>query len=153
MKIQIIAIGKIKKGAIQSLFSQYAMRIKRWKFDVKEFAESQAQSVETRKIEEAQKILSQVKNDGVVVALDERGEHLSSPQMAQFIAQQENASCSYIYFVIGGPDGLDESIRAKAKNTWALGRATWPHQLARALLTEQIYRSQTIIEGHPYHRN
>lgn len=153
MKIQIIAIGKLKKGAIESLFSQYTKRIKRWKLEVKEFAESQAQTAETRKLEEAEKILGQIKPDSVIVALDERGDHLTSPEMANFMAQQENASASYIYFIIGGPDGLDETIRNQAKAVWALGRATWPHQLVRALLAEQIYRSQTIIEGHPYHRS
>lgn len=152
MKIQIIAVGKLKKGAIESLFSQYAKRIKRWKLNVKEFAESQAQTADIRKIEEAEKILSQIKPNSIIVALDERGTHLTSPQMAAFIAQQENASASYICFIIGGPDGLDETIRQQAKAVWALGRATWPHQLVRALMAEQIYRSQTIIDGHPYHR-
>ncbi|MFV0321690.1 MAG: 23S rRNA (pseudouridine(1915)-N(3))-methyltransferase RlmH [Alphaproteobacteria bacterium] len=153
MKIQIIAIGKVKKGAIESLFSQYAKRIKRWKLEVKEFAESQAQTGDARKLDEAEKILSQIKPGCIIVALDERGEHLTSPEMANFMAAQENASASYISFIIGGPDGLDDTIRAQAKSVWALGRATWPHQLVRALLAEQIYRSQTIIEGHPYHRS
>ncbi|MFV0430731.1 MAG: 23S rRNA (pseudouridine(1915)-N(3))-methyltransferase RlmH [Alphaproteobacteria bacterium] len=153
MKLQIIAVGKLKKGDISSLFAQYSTRIKRWKLTVKELSESQAQTVDIRKKEEAQKILDCIKDDHIIVALDERGEHLTSREMANFIQEQENASASYMSFVIGGPDGLDEDIRKQAKSIWALGRATWPHQLVRALLAEQIYRSQTIIEGHPYHRD
>lgn len=153
MKIQILTIGKLKKGAIFELFSEYHKRTTRWKIDIKEFPESRAQTSEQRKKEEEQKLLSAVAETAVIVALDERGDMLTSPQMASFMQSQENKAISHLAFMIGGPEGLSEEVRHQAHHIWALGKATWPHQIVRSLLMEQIYRSQTIITGHPYHKS
>ncbi len=153
MKIQIIAIGKLKKGAIFDLFSEYHKRTTRWKIELKEFPESRLQSSAQRKEEEGQKLLAASAENALIIALDERGDMHSSPQMASFMQSQENASLGHFTFIIGGPEGLSEAVRQKAAHIWALGKATWPHQIVRALLMEQIYRCQTIITDHPYHKN
>lgn len=152
MKIQLLAIGKLKKGAIFELFSEYDKRTTRWKVETKEFPESRAQTSDLRKKEEEQKLLSAVAEGAVIIALDERGKMLTSPQMADFMEAQENNGIGHLAFIIGGPDGLSEELRQKSHHIWALGKATWPHQIVRSLLMEQIYRSQTIITGHPYHK-
>ncbi len=153
MKIQILTIGKLKKGAILDIFSEYRKRTTRWKIEIKEFPESRAQTSELRKKEEAQKLLSSIEDSTVIIALDERGDMLSSQQIAHFIQHKENESQNHLCFIIGGPDGLSASLRERANQLWALGKATWPHQIVRFLLMEQIYRSQTIIVGHPYHKD
>ncbi len=152
MKIQILSIGKLKKKAVLNLFSEYCKRTTRWKIDSKEFPESRAQTTELRKKEEAQKLLAAVANGALIIALDERGHMLTSKQMASFMQKQENLSLNYLCFIIGGPEGLNTNLRQKAHHIWALGKSTWPHQIVRILLAEQIYRSQTIITKHPYHK-
>ena len=89
----------------------------------------------------------------LVVALDERGESLSSRELAGRIGSWRDGGQSDIAFAIGGADGLDPSIRERAGLVLSFGRLTWPHQLARAMLAEQIYRAQQILAGHPYHRD
>lgn len=86
-----------------------------------------------------------------VVALDERGRQWSTPELAERLEtwmREEHGVC----FLVGGPDGLDESCRQAARDTWSLSRLTLPHPLVRALLAEQLYRAWTITQNHPYHR-
>jgi 23S rRNA (pseudouridine1915-N3)-methyltransferase len=96
---------------------------------------------------EAALLLGAVPSGIPLVALDERGKDFGSPALAERLAQWGSAS-----FLIGGADGLDESIRRRADLLLAFGRLTWPHMLARVMLLEQLYRTQTILSGHPYHR-
>ncbi|MFN3370617.1 MAG: 23S rRNA (pseudouridine(1915)-N(3))-methyltransferase RlmH [Sphingomonadaceae bacterium] len=86
------------------------------------------------------------------VALDERGEPLSSVELARLLGGWRDAGVREARFLIGPHDGLDEATRASADRLIAFGRATWPHLLVRAMLAEQLYRATSILDGHPYHR-
>jgi 23S rRNA (pseudouridine1915-N3)-methyltransferase len=90
--------------------------------------------------------------EGLGVALDERGKSLGSIAFAQQMAAWRDAGEPRVSFLIGGSDGLPESVRKQARTTIALGVQTWPHLLVRTMLAEQIYRAVTILSGHPYHR-
>ncbi len=88
----------------------------------------------------------------VVIALDERGENLSSPELAARIRRHLDGGAPALAFAIGAAGGLPEPVKAAAVQTIAFGRATWPHMLVRAMAAEQIYRAVTILTDHPYHR-
>ena len=88
----------------------------------------------------------------VAVLLDERGDNPGSAKFAEQLAKWRAAGVPALVFIIGGADGLAASLRDKAKMKLAFGAATWPHQLVRAMLLEQLYRAATILTGHPYHR-
>jgi 23S rRNA (pseudouridine1915-N3)-methyltransferase len=96
-------------------------------------------------------ILGALPKDAVLIALDARGKNLSSADLADRLARWRDADAS-VAFVIGGADGLADSIADKAKLVLSLGAMTWPHLLVRGMLLEQLYRAQQILSGHPYHR-
>ena len=87
-----------------------------------------------------------------VVALDRSGEQRSSKQLAELVREREERPPQRTAFVLGGPHGIDETLLAEADLTWSLGKGTLPHQLARVVVLEQLYRSFTILRGEPYHR-
>ena len=89
---------------------------------------------------------------GVIICLDSKGKMLSSPEIADFIGKKKLSGESEITFVIGGSNGLSQEILSKAQLTLSFGKITYPHQLFRVVLTEQIYRALTILEGLPYHK-
>jgi len=120
--------------------------------DLRDIDESRARRPEDRKFEEAQALLALVPQAARLVALDERGKSLTSPAFAADIAKARDGAASAYALVIGGPDGLDESVRKAAGLTLNFGTLTWPHQLVRVLAAEQLYRATTILAGHPYHR-
>ncbi|GAB4189838.1 MAG: hypothetical protein OHK0024_30380 [Thalassobaculales bacterium] len=101
--------------------------------------------------EERARLLAAIPPGARVVALDERGEDLSSRELAGRLAAWRDAGDS-VAFIIGGADGLGEALRARADLLLRFGRATWPHLLVRAMLAEQLYRATAILAGHPYHR-
>lgn len=121
-------------------------------FEVTEFAESRAASPAQRKAEEARQLLGTLPEAGVLIALDERGKTLSSEDFSTRIAAWRDAGRPALQLLIGGADGHDASIREKADLTLSFSPMTWPHQLVRILLAEQLYRATTILSGHPYHR-
>jgi 23S rRNA (pseudouridine1915-N3)-methyltransferase len=102
---------------------------------------------------EAERILDELPADAKVVALDERGNNLTSREFATQISNWQDDSCRQLAFVIGGADGLAEDVRRRADKTISFGAATWPHMLVRAMLGEQLFRAASIIAGHPYHRD
>ena len=159
MRISIIAVGKMKSGPERELVNRYLDRAKAsgknlglQEFNSVEFNESRATASITRKAEEAKTILASLPQNAVLIALDERGTTQSSEKFANSIASQNDAGIKNLVFVIGGPDGLDQSIRQKAKLVLSFSPLTWPHQIVRILLAEQLYRTTTILSGHPYHR-
>lgn len=148
MKIRIIAVGKQKASPTLDLCDEYLKRMK-WQVSLKE--------VDTPKgatsAQEAPLILKQLPKDAFIVALDERGETLTSPELAKkFEKWQNQAPANEITFLIGGADGFSDEIRKKANFLLSFGKQTWPHMLVRVMLLEQVYRAQQIIAGHPYHR-
>jgi 23S rRNA (pseudouridine1915-N3)-methyltransferase len=103
-------------------------------------------------IEESIAIASLVPDGAMTVILDERGDSIGSAAFAEKLGKWRDNGMPAAAFIIGGPDGIAPSLRDKAKLKLAFGAATWPHQLVRIMLLEQIYRAITIMSGHPYHR-
>ena len=100
---------------------------------------------------EGKMILDWLDKDTILVALDEYGKEMSSIQLSEFITKKGNMGTKKLVFVIGGAFGLDESVLKRADHTWSLSKLTYPHQLVRLLLAEQIYRAYTIIKNEKYH--
>jgi len=152
MKVQISAVGKAKgNGPEKSLFEHYIKRLK-WAFSLKEVEEKKNLSTPQRMENEAELLLQTIPHGAKIIVLDERGKGLSSVELAEKISSWQDDGVSDLVFAIGGADGHHDKIRDKADLLLAFGKLTWPHMLVRAMLAEQIYRVQTIIEGHPYHR-
>jgi len=149
MKIKILAVGKIKKSPLLDQCDEYIKRLT-WSVSLKEIDAPKGST----SAQEAPLILKHLPSPGLIIALDERGETLASPDFAKKISSwQGQAPGNEITFLIGGADGFDETIREKAKFLLSFGKQTWPHMLVRVMLLEQIYRAQQILAGHPYHRN
>jgi 23S rRNA (pseudouridine1915-N3)-methyltransferase len=108
--------------------------------------------VDRRRTEESIAIANVIPDDAVVVILDARGESMESAALATFLQRARADDRTALCFVIGGADGLAPSLDERARLRLAFGAATWPHQLVRIMLLEQIYRAGTILAGHPYHR-
>lgn len=120
-------------------------------FDLVELPESRASRALDRKRDEAREILLRI-TDGAVIALDEKGLSPTSEEFSKLLENFQAQGEKAINFVIGGADGLSDDIFAQATKRLSFGAMTLPHQLARILLVEQIYRAMTLLSGHPYHR-
>lgn len=159
MQVTIHAIGRMKKGPEQELLKRYCDRFSKsgtalgiQAQALRELPESRAHDTDARKVDEAERLLQTIQSQDIIIALDERGKSLTSPDFAQKIADWRDDGASHIHFILGGPDGLDQALRQRADFTLCFGAATWPHQIARIMLAEQLYRATTILSGHPYHR-
>jgi len=145
MKATIIAIGKCKKNSpVATLIDEYIKR-SHWQITIKEKDNS-------NQIDEAEFLTSSIPHGAKVIVLDERGDNIKSVELAHKIEEWQLSGTSEICFLIGGADGHLQSTRDKADLLLSFGKLTLPHMLMRAVLAEQIYRIQTIIAGHPYHR-
>ncbi len=158
MKITLLAVGRLKDGPERALVSRYLERARDTGrtigitgFDSVELAESRATRSSDRKIEESRDILSRV-NGQIFIALDEKGLSPSSSDFSKMLSNFRDGGQRTLTFVIGGADGLDQSILDASKSILAFGAMTLPHQLVRIVLSEQLYRSMTLLTGHPYHR-
>ena len=145
MRLKLYTCGKLKESPLLALVKDYQKRIT---------APLEIVEIETRgkKTEDVnKKLLQAVEKSPVLFVLDERGEQLSSEVFAGLLQRyaQQGLECG---FVIGEADGLPAEIRAKASYLIAFGKATWPHMLVRVMLLEQLYRAESILKGHPYHR-
>ncbi|PJI37462.1 23S rRNA (pseudouridine(1915)-N(3))-methyltransferase RlmH [Ferrovibrio sp.] len=156
MKITIACIGKAgraKHDAAQSLIEGYSARLP-WPVAIREVEDKkQGGTVTERKTREAALLLAAIPKGAVIVAMDERGKSLSSRQFADQLAGWRDHSEQEVAFLIGGADGLDPALTAKARLTLSLSAMTWPHLLARVMLLEQLYRAWSLQTGHPYHRD
>ena len=145
MKATILAIGKCKNGSPEALIIAEYMKRSGWEMVIKEKDNSSQE-------DEAKFLQNNIPHGAKVVVLDERGVNISSIELAQKVENWLNGGCSEICFLIGGADGHLQSTRDKADLILSFGKLTLPHMLMRAVLAEQIYRVQTIINHHPYHR-
>jgi 23S rRNA (pseudouridine1915-N3)-methyltransferase len=159
MRIVIAAVGRLKQGPERDLAERYRKRaadvgrsVGLPAVDIVEIRESRADSAERRMLEESIAIANVVPERAVTAILDERGESLSSGAFAGRLQGWRAQDRPAVVFIIGGADGLAPPLRGKAGLALAFGAATWPHQLARIMLLEQLYRAVTILSGHPYHR-
>ncbi len=156
MRIVIAAIGRGRKEAPETtLTNEYAQRIAGLgasigigPMEVRELEDRPA----GRKQREGELLLAQISNGALSVALDGTGRSFTSEAFAKWLSVRRDEGCREIVFLIGGADGLAENVRQQANLQLSLGAMTWPHMLARAMLSEQIYRAVTILANHPYHR-
>lgn len=156
MKINIVAVGKIKEAFYRDAIAEYAKRLTRFcTFNVIEVAETLLSGKNDKDIQrvvqsEGQAILAKVK--GHVIILDLKGALLSSTDLAEYIENKKTCGVSEISFVIGGSYGLSEEVKSKADYSVSFGKFTYPHQLMRVILSEQIYRAFMINENSEYHK-
>lgn len=155
MKISLWAVGKSNEAYVKGGIDEFTKRISRYYsvdwtiIPVPKNAGVLSEMELKRK--EGEIILQWLRPDDFLVSLDERGKQLSSEGLAQFIQTQTNTSIKNLVFLIGGAFGLDEKILSKAKFSWSLSSLTFPHQLVRLILAEQIYRACTILRNEKYH--
>jgi 23S rRNA (pseudouridine1915-N3)-methyltransferase len=163
MRVIVICIGRLKQGPERELAERYRERFddigRKLGFrglEVHEIAESRARDAATRMAEEAAAISAAIPEKSAekstFVALDERGDNIDSTAFAGHLGRWRDEAVANTIFAIGGADGLSPDLRRKAKLRLAFGSATWPHQMVRVMLLEQVYRAATILAGHPYHR-
>ena len=161
MRLIVIAVGRLKQGPERELAERYRERFddigRKLGFrglDIHEIAESRARDAATRMAEEAARDFGALIPEKYVLdrAGRARQEHRQRRLCPAFGPLPRRWRRQDIIFVIGGADGLSPELRRKAKLTIAFGAATWPHQMVRVMLLEQIYRAATILAGHPYHR-
>jgi 23S rRNA (pseudouridine1915-N3)-methyltransferase len=159
MRLLVIAVGRLKQGPERELTERYRERFddigRKLGFrglEIHEIAESRARDAATRVAEEAAAISAAIPPKSTLVALDERGDNIGSDALARHLARWRDDQVANTIFSIGGADGLSPELRRMARLRMAFGSATWPHQMVRVMLLEQIYRAATILAGHPYHR-
>jgi 23S rRNA (pseudouridine1915-N3)-methyltransferase len=159
MRIVVAAVGRLKQGAERELAERYRKRaIEAGRsaglsaVDVVEIKESRAGDAPRRMLEESIAIANIIPDRAVTVIVDARGESMSSASFAGRLQGWRQQNKPAVVFIIGAADGLAPSLREKASLAIAFGAATWPHQLVRIMLLEQLYRATTILAGHPYHR-
>jgi len=145
VKIKVVWIGKTKEPAIQALTDEYLKRISRYA-DVAGLSSKDEAAILALASGERQ----QKKERHKLVLLDARGKQLSSEELAEFL-EREQTNATPLVFAIGGSDGFSEEAKRQAGFTLSLGRMTLPHELARVVLVEQLYRAFTILKHHPYH--
>ncbi len=146
MKIKVAWIGKTKEPAIQALTDEYLKRISHYA-DVAGLALKDEAAILSLAAGEKQR---QQKERHMLILLDSRGKQLSSEELAAFL-EREQVNAIPLLFAIGGSDGFSEEVRRQAGFTQSLGKMTLPHELARVVLLEQLYRAFTILKRHPYH--
>ncbi|MDR6952434.1 23S rRNA (pseudouridine1915-N3)-methyltransferase [Ancylobacter sp. 3268] len=155
----IVAVGRLKAGPERELCARYIDRTAKGARalglsgpDIVEIGESAARRPDDRMAEEGAAILAALPEGAAVVALDPRGAQISSEEIAGDLAARRDRGTRALVLLIGGADGLSPPVRARADKLLAFGRATFPHQLVRVMLAEQLYRATTILAGHPYHK-
>ena len=159
MKISVHAVGRMKAGPEKQLADRYFERFAKsgpavgLEFaGVQEIAEGRAQNATERRREEGQKLQALLQQGAALFLLDERGKNLPSEDFAARIGAMRDTGRKSVVIAIGGADGHEPALRDQAELVISFGALTWPHQLVRVMLGEQLYRVATILSGHPYHR-
>ena len=159
MKIDILAVGKIKERFFTDAADEYLKRLSRYAkvsiFEVKDEKTAEGASAHENdlvKAAEAERLLKHIDDDAVIIPLCIEGKEFSSEEFSKVIAEYENSGKSHIQFVIGGSLGLSEELKAKGDLRLSFSQMTFPHQLMRVILLEQIYRAYRIKTGEPYHK-
>lgn len=159
MKITVLTVGKIKEKYLKDAISEYSKRLSKYcKLELIEVADEKTPDHASLNVEEqirdkeAERLLKYMKDGAFVITLEIGGKQLSSEQFASKIETLGIQGISHIIFVIGGSIGLGEDVLAKSDFALSFSKMTFPHQLMRVVLLEQIYRSFRIINGEPYHK-
>lgn len=159
MKVTVIAVGKIKEKYLKDAIAEYSKRLGKYcKLEIIETVDektpdnaSEAEE-ELIRTKESQRILKHIRPDAYVVTLEIEGEQMASEQFAEKIRRLGVQGISHVVFVIGGSIGLGREVRARSDLALSFSKMTFPHQLMRAILLEQVYRGFRIINGEPYHK-
>ena len=156
MDLTVAAVGTRMPAWVEQAWREYARRFPRGLNlllrEIPLARRARNADVATLRAAEGEALLGAVPAGHLVVALDERGRQWSTTELAEQLEdwmREEHGVC----FLVGGPDGLSEDCRRRARSTWSLSRLTLPHPLVRAVLAEQLYRAWTITQNHPYHRS
>ncbi|NMC62554.1 MAG: 23S rRNA (pseudouridine(1915)-N(3))-methyltransferase RlmH [SAR324 cluster bacterium] len=155
MKIRILSVSKTKQGFIEDGEEEYLKRIRSFaSIERIEIGVASSSSLSQTELlsKEAQQLLSKIRKDEFLIVLDEHGKEFNSKQFASYLYDKQKEGVSKFCFVIGGAYGLDKKIKEKAKIMLSLSRLTFPYQLTRLILIEQLYRAFSIIAGNPYHK-
>jgi 23S rRNA (pseudouridine1915-N3)-methyltransferase len=159
MRIIVAAIGRLKQGPETELSERYRKRAAQTgrqlglrDVEIVEIRESRAADAGKRMLEESIALANVIPQGAAAALLDARGDNLDSASLAAQLAKWRGGDRPAAVFLIGGPDGLSPSLQDEAELKLAFGAATWPHQIVRVMLLEQLYRAATILTGHPYHR-
>lgn len=159
MKITVITVGKMKEKYLKDAIAEYTKRLGKYcKLDIIEVADEQTPDNASEVVEdmirskEAERILKYVKEDAFVITLEINGKQLSSEELADKMEKLGVQGTSHIIFIIGGSIGLGQEVLAKSDFALSFSKMTFPHQLMRVILLEQVYRGYRIIHGEPYHK-
>ena len=159
MKITVITVGKIKEKYLKDAIAEYSKRLGKYcKLEIIEVADEKTPDNASEVVEaairskEAERILKYVKDDAFVITLEINGKQLSSEELADKIDKLGVQGTSHIIFIIGGSIGLGQEVLQKSNYALSFSKMTFPHQLMRVILLEQIYRSYRIINHEPYHK-
>jgi len=139
MRYRVVAVGRVRDAALRAACDEYLERLRRYT------------RVEEREVKEEARVLEALPEDARLVALSRSGEEWTSAQLAEWTARWEMEGRD-VAFAIGGADALPEPVLRQAERVWSLSQLTLPHELARVVLYEQLYRAYTIRRGEPYHR-
>ena len=156
MRVTIAAVGRFAKGRgkgahAQALLDEYAGRLSA-SLTLKTCEEKRPLPVPERKRREAERLLALIPKGALTVALDERGKTFTSADFARLLGSWRSRGVKDVCFLVGGADGLDDSAKSRAELVLSLGPMTWPHLMVPVLLAEQLFRAESILAGHPYHR-
>lgn len=155
MRVHIVAVGRLRTGPERALVDDYLARFGKTGRALG-LGPAQIIEVEDKKgggmAAEAALLEKALPKGALVCVMDERGREMPSPDFARQLAGWRDQGKSDVAFVIGGADGLDASLRARADAALSFGQMVWPHMLIRVMLAEQLYRAATILAGGPYHR-
>lgn len=159
MKITVITVGKIKEKYLKDAIAEYSKRLSKYcKLEIIEVADEKTPEQASQAVEdairgkEAERILKYVKEDAYVITLEIQGQMLTSEELADKINQLGIQGKSHITFIIGGSIGLGQAVLRRSDYALSFSKMTFPHQLMRVILLEQVYRSYRIISGEPYHK-
>ena len=155
MKIALWTIGKPHDAYVKAGIEEFTKRLSKYfavEWQVIPVPKNATMLSEGEmKGKEGESILQLLKEDDYLIALDERGKELTSEGLSQFVAQRADSGTKRLVFLIGGAYGLDKEVMHRAKMQWSLSKLTFPHQLVRLLLAEQLYRACTILRNEKYH--
>ena len=155
MRVHLIAVGRLRAGPERDLVADYVQRFDRTgrPLGLGPLVEHEVEDKKNLGMTaEADLLARAVPAGAVMVTLDERGKLMSSPEFAAMLARWRDGGRQDVAFVIGGADGIDPSLRAKADASVSFGAMVWPHMLVRVMLAEQLYRACSLLANHPYHR-
>lgn len=159
MKVTVVCVGRLKEKYWTAAIDEYSKRLSKYiKLDIIELPDEKApesmslMQEEQVKTKEGERILKAIKDDAYVISLEIEGKELSSVELAEFIDEKKLRGISHIAFVIGGSLGLSKAVSQRADFHLSFSKMTFPHQMMRVILLEQIYRAERINKNEPYHK-